>query len=197
MESQENSDAGYGGAVNKLVKLFANAAGLWIEPTKIRRVAAAKAEEIRILTEAEIQREEALSKASYRMEVMELRREKNLQAIANLLTNLKGPDFAIDDQDLLVEFVESCKDTSEPVLQDIWAKLLAGEMESKGSCSKRTLHMVKSLSREEALLIKNICRRVCVVEEELYHALKEEPDYSVLNDFKDALDDGGLSIRYA
>ena len=166
MDNDDISGSGYGGAANRLVKLFADAADLWIEPARIKRVADAKAEESRILTDAEIERELALSNARYRMEVLELRRQKNLEVIAKMVANLTSSQIAIDDQDLLVEFVESCKDTADPTLQEIWARLLAGEMESKGSCSKRTLRMVKSLSREEATLIKDSCRRICIVEED-------------------------------
>lgn len=166
MENDDNSGSGYGGAANRLVKLLADTAGLWIEPARIKRVAGAKAEESRILTDAEIERDLALSNARYRMEVLELRRQKNLEVIAKMIANLTNPQMTIDDQDLLVEFVESCKDTSDPTIQEIWARLLAGEMESKGSCSKRTLSMVKSLSREEGILIKAICRRICIVEED-------------------------------
>src|SRR5258708_6521960 len=125
MESNHDAVAGFGGAANKLAKVLAETAGIFIEPAKIRRVAEAKADENRILTAAEIEKEELLSNARYRIQVMELRRQKNLEAIASLLAAAKGPDFAIDDQDFLVEFVEASKDTADPTLQDIWAKLLA------------------------------------------------------------------------
>lgn len=161
----DDSGSGYAGAANKLIKLFADTASVWTEPARIRRVANARAEESRILTEAEIERERSLGDARHRMEILELRRQKNLEEIAKRVAEMRGIDFSIEDPDFLVDFVESCKDTSDPTIQEIWAKLLAGEMDTKGSCSKRTLRMVRTMSREEALLVRGVCRRICVVEE--------------------------------
>jgi len=154
--------SGTGGAANLLVGLLASASSGWLEPLKIRRTAAAKAEEMRVVTEAEIEREQTLADARYRMQAMELRRQKNLESIAAVfIRRSPAAHLALNDEDWLAEFVESCKDTADPTLQDVWARLLTGELESAGHCSKRTLRMVKSLSRDEALLIKEVCRRVC------------------------------------
>jgi hypothetical protein len=149
----------------QLVSILAETARVLTEPAKITRVALAQAEATKILTEAEIDREALLAEAGYRTKVVEIFRQQNIESIAAETVRLKGDNLAIEDKDWLVGFIESCKDTSDPALQSIWAKLLAGEMEATGSCSKRTLQMVKYLSRDEALLIKDICRRVCIVEE--------------------------------
>lgn len=166
MDTPDSSSGTYAGAANKLIQLLSDTAAVWLEPAKIRRVAEAKADESRILTEAELARERSMSDARFRLQALELRRQKNLELIATLLAR-EAPTAQLKagDEDWLVEFVESCKDTADPTLQDVWAKLLAGEMEATGSCSKRTLHKVKAFSRDEALLVKEVCRRVCIVVE--------------------------------
>lgn len=165
MSDSENTANVAAKVVYELVKVLSQFSSALIEPGRIRRVAAANAEATKVLADAEIDRERRLSDARYRLEAVELQRQKNLEDIALFYAQNKGPRLANDDRDWVVGFVEACKDTSDPTLQDIWAKLLAGEMEAVGSCSKRTLQMVKSLSRGEAILIKEVCRRVCVVEE--------------------------------
>lgn len=42
-------------------------------------------------------------------------------------------------------------------MQELWAKLLAGEANSPGSYSKRTINLLGSLDKTDALLFKTIC----------------------------------------
>jgi hypothetical protein len=162
----DTSGTGFGGAANELMKLLRDAAGLYIEPSKIRRNARAKADEMAINTEAEIQRAENLQRARHRLEYLEMRREQNLRRIAELTFEGKPPHGVLTDEDWTVRFIEASKDTSDERIQELWAKLLRGEMEHPGSCSKRTLRLVEGLSHEEALLIQSACRRVCLLETE-------------------------------
>lgn len=155
----------YATVTNNFIRFLSDTLGVWTGPAKIRRTASAEMEATQIRTAAEIERDEALSAAKHRLQILEMFRQKNLEAIAERVARLRGPNLQIGDEDWFVEFVESAKDTSEPTVQEIWAKLLAGEADSPGGCSKRTLHMVKSLSKSEASLINAVCSRVCAVKE--------------------------------
>ena len=159
------NDQSYAAAANKLMTLLSDVSNIWVEPARIRRGADAQAEASKTLTKAEIETEQIKSDARYRMEVVEMRRQRNLSAITKALVLENGGRLEIEDKDWLADFVESAKDTGSPTIQEIWAKLLAGEVEEQGSYSKRTLHMVKSLSQSEAVLIKDACRKVCCLEE--------------------------------
>ena len=149
---------------SELIKLLRDTSGIWTEPARIRRTAEAQADATKILTAAEIESDQLKSDARFRLETLEMLRQHNLNAIASKLALAPNQPLRIDDKDWLIEFVESAKDTSDPTIQEIWAKLLAGEMESPGNCSKRTLRMVKSLSRKEAELIRRISPTLCTVE---------------------------------
>jgi hypothetical protein len=167
----------YSEVANNFLKLLSNTLGVWTEPAKTLRNAKAEEEASRIKTAAEIERDAALGAAKHRMQILEIMRQKNLESIAALVAKQNKPNMKIEDQDWLIEFIESAKDTSDPTIQDIWAKLLTGEMDSPGSCSKRTLRMVKALSGTEAKLINETSRRVCVV-----HTDREE-DVAFVNVF--------------
>jgi len=134
-----------------LLRCLAAGHAAWLTPMRIRRVAAVEAEARQIRTQAEIEREQRLADARYRLEATELRRQKSLKAIAAIqMQRSPAAQWVFPDEDWLAELVETCKDTSHPTLQDIWARLLAGELETPGRCSTRTLRLVKGLSVDEA-----------------------------------------------
>tara|TARA_R110002072_G_scaffold260722_15_gene419356 strand:+ start:5204 stop:6418 length:1215 start_codon:yes stop_codon:yes gene_type:complete len=56
------------------------------------------------------------------------------------------------DPDWIVEFFNIAQDCSDEKMQYLWAKILAGEIESPESFSKRTLNTLRSISKEEAEL---------------------------------------------
>lgn len=154
----------FGPAANKLTEVFAAAANLVIEPATIRRIARAKAEGTQIATDAEILRDEKLAVAKYRRETMDLYQEHNLCEIAHKVLQVQSsPQKTLNDPEWLANYIDACKNTSDSTLQELWAKLLAGELDAPGSCSKRTLQMAQGLSRTEALLIKDACSRVCLL----------------------------------
>ena len=71
---------------------------------------------------------------------------------AEKLRNL-SPDWAVHAR-------EGIENTSEPYMQSLWAKILGGEAERPGSFSKRTVDIVKALSKEDALLFSDFCQFV-------------------------------------
>ena len=54
-------------------------------------------------------------------------------------------------------FYEDSGNISDEKLQDIWAKVLAGEIDHPGSCSLRTLDCLRNISKEEAELFQKVC----------------------------------------
>lgn len=47
-------------------------------------------------------------------------------------------------------------------MQEIWAKILVGEIRQPKSISKRTLEILRNLSKDEALLFEKICKK-CIM----------------------------------
>lgn len=157
----------------KLIDTISSAIGAVYEPTKIRRLADAKAYEQRVLadakayeiktlalakSEAEAQNNSALAltieKASKRFVAQEVKRQLNLDYIvAKALEQIQIEKEVSDkpvDPDWTTRFINIAKDVSDSEMQDIWAQILAGEVASPGNYSYRTLECLKNLTKEEA-----------------------------------------------
>ncbi len=47
---------------------------------------------------------------------------------------------------------------SDDEMQTLWAKVLAGEANSPGTYSKRTVNLLSDLDKKDALLFQSLCR---------------------------------------
>ena len=85
--------------------------------------------------------------------------QKNLESITekaqSMISEAEDPKETID-VDWLMRFKDAAKNISAEEMQFLWAKILAGEYETPGSISLRTLDVVRNLSREEAELFQKI-----------------------------------------
>lgn len=59
--------------------------------------------------------------------------------------------------DWLANFFEGCQDVGEKEMQKLWAKILAGEVERPGRFSRRTLHVLRTMDRDDAQLLTRFC----------------------------------------
>jgi hypothetical protein len=66
------------------------------------------------------------------------------------------------DFDWFVRFYEAGGGISNEEMQDIWAKILAGEINNPNTYSLRTIEVLKNLNQQEAKLFKEICPK-CIV----------------------------------
>lgn len=133
-------------------------------PWQIKRVARAEAE-------AEV--EAALIRARGRTELSELERrtfnrfwaeqvsqQENIEAVTKKAIPSLEPEAkseAIED-DWVVNFFDKARLVSNEEMQQIWARLLAGEANRPGSFSRRTVNLVASLDRREALYFQTLMR---------------------------------------
>jgi hypothetical protein len=69
------------------------------------------------------------------------------------------PDSTIDD-DWLYSWRDYAGRTSSDELQELWGRVLAGEIKGPGSYSFRTLEFLKGLSKEEAEIISKVAQFV-------------------------------------
>lgn len=61
------------------------------------------------------------------------------------------------EDDWIVNFFDKCRIVSDDEMQTLWAKVLAGEANSPGSFTKRTVNMLGSLEKKEAHLFTSLC----------------------------------------
>ena len=150
--------------LSKLVDAVSQGIGTLYEPTRIRRKARAQADASLIKAEADIKKKEILRRAANRMAFQEVSRQENIEHIIEIAAD-NLPDTVSDepvDQDWVSRFFDECKDVSNEELQNIWGRLLAGEVANPKSCSRKTLAILKDLSQQDAELFTDFCSYIWV-----------------------------------
>ena len=71
----------------------------------------------------------------------------------------KVPDNKIDD-DWIARFFQHSQDVSSEELQNIWASVLAGQVNSSNTTSLRTLDVLRNMTQKDALLFEKCARYI-------------------------------------
>lgn len=89
-----------------------------------------------------------------RVYFMEQKRQKNIENITQIAAeNLESEPNVSDepvDEDWTTRFFKYAEDISNEEMQELWGKVLAGEIKQPKSYSLRTLDTLRNLSKEEA-----------------------------------------------
>ncbi len=145
--------------VNTLIEKISDAIGGLSKPFQIKRVARAEAdaEKIRAVTQIEIT--EIQHRAMTRLFAEEAKKQHNIESIT-----LKAlPDVKPESQpeemenDWIANFFDKCRLISDEEMQSLWARILAGEANSPGKFSKRTVNLVGGLDKSDAMLFSQLC----------------------------------------
>ncbi|MEW6991820.1 TIGR03899 family protein [Colwelliaceae bacterium 6441] len=88
-----------------------------------------------------------------------LRKQQNLENIIQRAVQYCSDNEVTDraDQDWFNNFINLAEDISNKTMQDLWAKILAGEVSSPGSFSLKSLQAFKTMSINEAKLLSKAC----------------------------------------
>jgi hypothetical protein len=144
----------------KLIETLASGIGAVYEPTRIRRKAQAEADALLTLANANAESAEIAQRTVHRIANRELRRQKNLENVARpaveLLPGAVSEEPVSDDW--IAQFLDHCQDVSDPQMQSLWSRILAGEVTSPGSFSPRTLQVVKTLRPQDAHQFTSYCQ---------------------------------------
>ena len=87
-----------------------------------------------------------------RLNFQEEKRQHNIESVAWQAAH-KLPENASEEEvnpDWIARFFESVKDVSDETMQSLWSSILAGEVETPGQISLRTLDVLKNLSQQDA-----------------------------------------------
>ena len=110
-----------------------------------------------------------------RIEFQERKRIANVRSVLEDAADELGDKEVADhepDPDWTARFFDCVQDVSSEDMQKIWAKILAGEVESPGQTSLRTLDTLRNMTKIDAELFKGICNLVieqnCVFFDESY-----------------------------
>lgn len=145
-----------------LIEKVSDAVGCLYEPTKIRRIATAEAEAARIRAESEIQITDLERRAAQRWLKEEAKHQKNMEDVTAKAIPLLNEDADPDamEDDWIANLFAKLRHVSDSEMQDLWARVLAGEASFAGSFSKRTVNLLTDLERSDAELFTNLCRFV-------------------------------------
>lgn len=134
-------------------------------PYQIRRVAKAKADAAITRAGSEIEITDLHKRAARRWIEEEARRQKNMEDIAANAIPLieETADPAAVDDDWIIHFFDQCRSVNSEQMQELWSRALAGEANSPGSFSKRTVTALAGLDATEAKWFTTLCGYVFVV----------------------------------
>jgi hypothetical protein len=141
-----------------LIEKISEAIGGIFQPWQIRRIAQAEgdAERIRAVTQIEVT--DLQKRALNRFMEEEAIKQRNIEAITKKalpeISESAKPEKI--DNDWIANFFEKSRLISNEEMQAIWAKVLAGEANSPGKFSKRTVNFLGSLDKEDASLFQTL-----------------------------------------
>jgi len=156
--------------VNTFIEVISKGTGAVLKPGLIKRTAKAEGQAEIIKAEADVQaakirafgeddlKSELEQRAIDRLIAQEARKQENIesiteQAIPLIEENAKTENL---EEDWVAHFFKQCDTVSDAEMQSLWAKLLAGEANSAGTFSKRTVNFVASLDKKDAKLFTKL-----------------------------------------
>lgn len=142
-----------------LIKKVSSAVGGIFEPWQIERVAKANAKADLIKAESQIEVTDLHRRAMHRFVEEEAQRQENMEAITEkAIPQLKEEsDPSQIEDDWVTNFFDKSRIISDDEMQDVWAKVLAGEANAPGTYSKRTVNFLGDLDKRDAELFQNLC----------------------------------------
>ncbi len=145
--------------VDTLVKKIANGIGGTVAPWQIKRVARAEADAAKIKAQFEIETTDLRQRAAQRRIEEDERHQKNMEdIIAKAVPHLKEeaiPD-AMDD-DWISNFFNKSRIVYDNDMQSLWSRVLAGEANTPGTYSKRTVNLIAGFDKSDAELFTKLC----------------------------------------
>ena len=174
--------AGLSGPMTKLIEVVSSAIGTIYRPRSIKAEAEAKAYEVKTLSRAAAEAEvaskaietqaiedristiarenpELAERARKRLLTREIEGQFNVEQIAEQASLALPSAVSVEpvNADWRRKFFQEAENVCESDMQELWGKVLAGEIAQPGAFGLRTLETLKQLSRKEAELFRQIC----------------------------------------
>jgi hypothetical protein len=142
-----------------LIEKISDAVGGVFKPYQIRRVAQAEAEAEKIHEVSRLEVTDLQRRALHRFVYEEPQKQANIEGITQLalpeVTEQGKPEEL--EKDWIADFFDKCRLISNEEMQQLWAKVLAGEANNPGSYSKRTITLLSTLDKSDAELFQRFC----------------------------------------
>ena len=160
---------GFGRAAEKLVDTIRHVVDVAVSPNRTRAMAQAQADAEVILAKGRAEVQDIQARADERVRKREARRQHNLESITQKALEALPPPEQLSEEpvneDWTSRFFEECQDISDEQMQQIWARILAGEVARPGSFAPRTLSVARDLTKDDANLFAKVCEFVWFIPE--------------------------------
>lgn len=142
-----------------LIEKISDAVGGIFRPYQIRRVAEAEAQAEKIKVVSQIEITDLQRRALNRFMIEEAKKQDNIETITKKSLQDISDDARPQDieDDWITNFFDKCRLISDGEMQQLWAKILAGQDNTPGRFSKRTIDLLSSLDKTDAQLFANLC----------------------------------------
>lgn len=154
---------------NTLILKVSEGLGGAFRPAQIRRVAKAKADADKIRAIANIEIKNIERRALQRFVSEETMKQKNIESITKKalpeLDDTAKPQNI--ENDWIANFFDKSRLISDDEMQNLWAKILAGEANAPGKYSKRTINLIAGLDKSDAELFSRICSYCFTIDDDL------------------------------
>jgi hypothetical protein len=151
------------------IERISDAVGGIFKPYQIVRVAKAEAEADRIRANTQVEITDLQRRAFRRFLEEEAKKQINIENI----TRKALPELKEDakpeqlDNDWIANFFDRCRLVSDEEMQSLWSRVLAGEANTPGKYSKRTVNFLSTLDKTEADLFTRLCGFIWVIGERI------------------------------
>ena len=100
------------------------------------------------------------TRAEIRIDYQSRKEQENLEAITSAAAVEIANDISVPpespDEDWVTRFFKYAEDISADQMQELWGRILAGEIRAPGTYSLRALDFVRNLTKADATLLENI-----------------------------------------
>ena len=149
---------------NRLIKAIRDVVGMVYRPRQIVKLAEALSKADQLLA-SNPQAKDLLGRTMERLLTEEVRNQENMDSVTSKalphVTENAKPDSM--KRDWITNFFNKCRMVSEDEVQELWARILAGEANAPGSFSRRTVNAIEDLDKTEADLFTNLCGFLCIL----------------------------------
>ena len=142
--------------VDTLIKKISSAASILYG---LEKIAEAEAKADLIKAQSKIEVTDLQRRAANRWMAEEAQRQQNMEDITTKALPHINEDAMPDsmDNDWIANFFDKCRIVSDNEMQGLWSRVLAGEANSPGSYSKRTVNFLSDLDKSEADSFTKLC----------------------------------------
>lgn len=99
-------------------------------------------------------------RAQRRKQLSEARKQYNIESIMSLAMDYCTDSTSTEDidPDWFNQFIQQVEDISSKLMQELWGKILAGEIARPGTFSFKSLTILKSMTNKEAIAFQHACQ---------------------------------------